>query len=94
MSHVTNMRRVFVAQCYGFNVSLDNWDVSNVEDMSEMFSECFVYNQPILNWNVSNVQHMGGTFEVCSLFNQPVKWKSGVPNVKSMKKNVYIVRSL
>ena len=36
-----------------FNQPLNNWNVSNVEDMENMFQNCEDFNQPLNNWNVS-----------------------------------------
>ena len=33
---------------------INNWDVSKVTDMSEMFIGARSFNQPLNNWNVSN----------------------------------------
>ena len=62
-----------------FNQPLNNWDVSNVEDMREMFTnaesfeDATSFNQPLNNWDVSNVKDMGYMFyhaESNSLFCQ------------------------
>ena len=37
------------------NIFSNNWDVSNVTDMSYMFYEVKEFNQPLNNWDVSNV---------------------------------------
>ena len=41
-----------------FNQPLDNWDVSSVENMREMFRGAISFNQNINNWNVSSVTSM------------------------------------
>ena len=41
-----------------FNSPLDNWDVSQVTDMSYMFRNCLEFNQPLNSWDVSNVTNM------------------------------------
>ena len=43
---------------------INNWDVSNVTDMSIMFSseEATFFNQPLNKWNVSNVTNIRGMF--------------------------------
>ena len=62
-SKVTNMSRMFGATYayYGlhtcrFNQNINNWDVSNVNDMSCMFCDCLYYDKPLDNWNLSNVK--------------------------------------
>ena len=48
-------------------------DVSNVSNMSSMFSGAVSFNQP-LNWDVSNVTNMRCMFYVWKSFNQPLNW--------------------
>ena len=38
-----------------FNQDIGSWNVSNVENMSNMFSYAINFNQDISLWNVSNV---------------------------------------
>ena len=37
-----------------FNQPLENWDVSNVEEMMCMFREAKNFNQPLDKWDLSN----------------------------------------
>ena len=54
---------------------LDNWDVSNIRNMEEMFKNCHNYNQPLNNWNVKNVKNMKAIFCYAKSFNQDInKW--------------------
>ena len=39
-----------------FNQDLNNWDVSNVTNMSSMFDDATNFNQDISSWDVSNVK--------------------------------------
>ncbi|MCI7237947.1 BspA family leucine-rich repeat surface protein, partial [Campylobacter sp.] len=41
---------------------IELWNVSNVTNMSEMFSGCENFNQPLNSWNVSNVTDMSEMF--------------------------------
>ena len=43
---------------FNFNQNIGNWDVSNVETMSEMFCCATNFNQNISNWDVSKVTEM------------------------------------
>ena len=49
-------------------LDLQNWDVSNVKDMSEMFSGAFEFNGVVSNWDVSNVTTMFRMFSSCLKF--------------------------
>lgn len=63
---------------------IEEWDVSNVTDMSDMFHNASSFNQPIDSWDVSNVTDMSYMFYCASSFNQfLVFWD--VSNVDSMK---------
>jgi len=68
-----------------FNQPIDNWDVSNVTDMSNMF-ETAIFNQPIGNWDVSSVTNMSNMFEHYSAFNQDIgNWDvSSVTDMSNM----------
>jgi surface protein len=69
--------------CYEFNEDISKWDVSNVENMTEMFMDCKKFNTPIGDWDVSKVKDMSGMFFMAENFNQSLSnWN--VSNVKSM----------
>ena len=55
-----------------FNQPLNNWDVSNVTNMTKMFSGARSFNQPLNKWNVSNVTRMAWMFQDATSFNQPL----------------------
>ncbi|MDN3691999.1 BspA family leucine-rich repeat surface protein [Chryseobacterium tructae] len=60
-------------------------DLSEVNDMSNMFYNChhLIGNPTINNWDISNVTTLVGTFNTCYLFNQPIgNWNTS--NVTSM----------
>ena len=51
------------------------WDVSNITDMSWLFSYRTDFNEDISRWDVSNVENMYRIFYYCLNFNQPIgKW--------------------
>ena len=66
--------------------SIENWNVSEVIDMSSMFRYCTNFNQDISKWNVSNVTNMSHMFYCCHNFNQDIsKWNvSNVTNMSQM----------
>ena len=54
---------------------INNWDVSKVTDMSEMFIGARSFNQPLNNWDVSKVTNMENMFYGAGSFKQPLnKW--------------------
>ena len=67
-------------------IGLENWDVSNVKNMSGMFSGCKNFNSDLSKWDVSNVEDMGFMFMSCDNFNSDLsKWNvSKVENMRFM----------
>ena len=62
---------------------INNWDVSLISDMSNLFSEKSNFNDDISNWDVSNVTDMNGMFFEASSFSGDLSsWD--VSNVTSM----------
>ena len=62
---------------------INTWNVHNITDMSDLFSDYFYFNDNINNWNVSNVTNMRNMLSYCYNFNQPLKnWN--VSNIKDM----------
>jgi surface protein len=53
--------------CIKFNQSLNNWNVSNVTYMENMFNRCKSFNQDISKWNVSKVEDSESMFEDCPI---------------------------
>ena len=65
--------------------SIENWDVSKVENMKEMFNGAEAFNQPIEKWDVSKVENMRMMFKGADAFNQAIEnWD--VSRVTNMKK--------
>jgi hypothetical protein len=56
-------------KAYTFNQPLNSWDVSRVNDMTDMFSH-MSFNQDISNWLVANVSSMDYMFVENSAFSQ------------------------
>ena len=81
VSKITDMRELFSYELKQFNGDISQWDVSNVETMSAMFSRSY-FNGDISGWDVSNVKSMGWMF-IGSSFNQDIaNWD--VSNVENM----------
>ena len=70
---------------------INEWDVSNITDMSFLFKYKINFNDDISNWDVSNVTDMQGMFWNAASFNQPLNnWNvSSVTNMKGMFFAVY-----
>lgn len=85
-SNITDMRNLFTVD---FNQDISTWDVSNVVNMSEMFSAACCFNQDIGNWDVSNVTNMSAMFRGSLSFNQDIgNWDvSNVTNMSEMFKS-------
>ena len=71
---------------------INDWDVSKVTNMNDMFSGATSFNEPLNNWNVSNVTDMDRVFEDATSFNQPLnKWN--VSKVRNMSYMFYNAES-
>lgn len=84
-----SMKRMFY-YCSNMVVNAtDSPDLSQVTDMSEMFTYNFYINQNINNWDVSNVTNMNSMFKSCYYFNQPLdNWDvSNVTDMNEMFRN-------
>lgn len=82
-SEIINMRAAF-NNCTALTIipSMNNWDVSNVQDMGFMFRNSH-FNQNIGNWDVGSVTTMNSMFYGASSFNQNIgNWD--VSNVEYM----------
>ena len=91
-SKITDMSGLFLIEGDTFNQPIGNWDVSNVTDMSEMFSKAYDFDRPISNWDVSNVTDMSYMFYFADAFDRPIgNWN--VSNVTDMSGMFYLATS-
>ena len=75
------------AECDSFSdENLQDWDVSNVRNMSHMFDTALFMNIPLDTWNTSNATDMSFMFYQCPSFNANIgSWNvSQVTNMESM----------
>lgn len=86
LSNVTSMKGIFFNSWVGSIPNLNNWDVSKVTDMSEMFFFNIFFNEYINDWDVSTVEDMSNMFTGAYTFNQPIgNWDTGqVTNMNGM----------
>ncbi len=62
----------------------NDWDVSKIKDMSELFKDLDTFDEELNSWDVSNVKNMKYMFKGCKKFNQKLNsWKVG--NVVTME---------
>jgi surface protein len=87
LSGVTDLSYMF-SGCEKLNTSpyINDWDTSNITNMSTMFYGAISFNQNIGSWNTSNVTNMSNMFQSATSFNQDIgSWNtSNVTNMSSM----------
>ena len=65
------------------NVDVSGWDVSNVQDFSELCAGNSAFNQDISGWNMASAINLAAAFTNATSFNQPIgSWD--VSNATSM----------
>ena len=90
LSNVIDMSEMFRNTAVSQNIN--NWDVSNVKNMSGLFRSASLFNQPLNNWDMSNVTNISAMFSSATAFNQPLdNWD--LSNVKSMSGTFAIASS-
>lgn len=72
-------------------IDIDEWDVSNVEDMTNLFCYCTNFNADVSGWDTSKVKVMAGMFAGCDIFNCDLNdWDvSNVTDMSFMFANCY-----
>ena len=84
VSCLDDMRGVFSCPNQIFNGDISRWDVSNVKNMSHMFTASH-FNGDISAWDVSQVQDMSNLFEKTSFNGDISHWNvSNVTNMSHM----------
>lgn len=76
-SKITDMSHLFQRSSRVNFEGISSWDVSNVKDMSYMFSGAVNFNEDISSWDTSNVERMNSMFKRAESFNQDISsWKT------------------
>lgn len=57
-----------------FDVSVANWDMSNVTNLYQCFYQCHAFNTDLSNWDTGNVTNFSYTYADCISFNQRIDW--------------------
>ncbi len=80
---VTSFYRLFRG-CPYYNQPINNWNVSHVTNMRDIFYDAYAFSQPLDNWDVSSVTTLEGAFARANSFNQNINnWDvSSVTNLR------------
>lgn len=83
-------------KCRNFiGTGLENWDVSNINDMSYAFSGCKSLASDLSGWNTSNVAYMQYAFKECELLDCDLySWATKVSRVLDMSYAFYKCKNL
>ncbi|AVN60327.1 BspA family leucine-rich repeat surface protein [Mesoplasma entomophilum] len=86
---ITSLRTAFYENRNEKIEGIEEWNLSEVTDMSSMFSNARNFNQDLSSWDVSNVTNMSYMFSNARNFNQDIsKWDvSNVTNMSYMFSN-------
>ena len=76
-------RKADIIKKYG---KIEDWNTSEVTDMSGLFCQYYTFNEDISKWNTSKVTNMSGMFYRAEMFDQSIgEWDtSNVTNMHSM----------
>ena len=83
MSHMFN-------EATSFNQPLNNWNTTNVTNMSGMFWRATSFDQPLNDWDTSNVTNMNEMFRGAMSFNQSLdNW-----DINNITNNAYFIKDI
>lgn len=88
-SRIRNYSSLFAGSTANTIPGMENWNTSNVTNMSGMFEGAVNFNQNLNNWKTNNVTNMSRMFKDCKVFNQALgNWDtSKVEDFGSMFEN-------
>lgn len=84
-SNVTSMSAMFRYDESLTSLDVCNWNVSNVEDMTEMFGSTSLVALDAGSWNTSNVEKMNGMFDCCTELTNLNAFNWDTSKVESMR---------
>ena len=84
LSNVTSLQNAFRAIEWPFSWDMTTWDVSNVTNMSTVFTDSTFFNQNLSTWDTSKVTRMNSMFQSTN-FNQPLISTPGWWNTSSVE---------
>ena len=87
---------IVAASAHWNGITVNNWNISNVKFMDNMFNGARVFNQPLDKWDTSNVKDMRYMFQNASSFNETLdSWNtSNVTSMTQMFSGCYNLTSL
>jgi trimeric autotransporter adhesin len=88
LSNCTSLKGMFM-NCYKLTgpTNINNWNVSNISNMVNMFANAKNFNQDLSDWNINKVTDMSGMFYSAIRFNQNLsKWGSKINPAVNMSK--------
>jgi surface protein len=72
LSTMTTLEGMFNSYSFSTINNLENWDLSNITNLLDMFNSASVFNQDIGGWDVINVTNMSFMFGSAGEFNQDI----------------------
>ncbi len=87
LSRTTTLNNMFTGSAIrSLNQGTNNWDITNITDISGMFIGARSFNQDIGHWNTANVSNFRRIFSSADAFNQDISnWNtSKATNMSSM----------
>jgi surface protein len=90
LSIITSLSNLFNL-CFNLknlNGSISNWDISNINNMSQTFRNARIFNQSLNNWDVSNVTNLVSCFSGSGIIQSFSNWNVGnVTNMSTLFNN-------
>lgn len=69
LTNITSVRLMFKDCASLVGNTIGEWDVSSIEDFSNLFDNATIFNQDLNNWDVSNARNLNAVFDTAINFN-------------------------